>query len=205
MNSPDTPNYLQPYTQAARRFGGGFGSLLWASPKTQRARFEALARVVDFHGHSVLDLGCGRGDLLDFLLSRSIRPSRYVGIEAIQQLAAAARAKTSDHTMVLDGDFITTPSLMNRESQILVFSGSLNTLTDHQFHETLRAACLAATESVVFNFLSTPLLAGKPFLYWRHASDVLAFARSLSANVRSVCDYLEGDCTIAIGKAAEVA
>jgi hypothetical protein len=69
--SPQHPEYLQPYVNAVQKYGTGFNSLLWASPKTQKMRFEALRRVCDFEGRSILDVGCGRADLLDHLMSPS--------------------------------------------------------------------------------------------------------------------------------------
>ena len=56
--------YLQPYLKAAERHGAGFGSLLWASPETQASRFDAVERLGRLHGKSILDVGCGRADLL---------------------------------------------------------------------------------------------------------------------------------------------
>src|SRR5437868_1227064 len=61
------PDYLEPYLDAARTHGGGFGSLLWASPQTQAARFQAIHRIIDLSGARVLDAGCGRADLPEFL------------------------------------------------------------------------------------------------------------------------------------------
>ena len=74
-NNPAPLPYLQPYLKAAERHGAGFGSLLWASPETQAARFGAIERLGRLHGKSVLDVGCGRADLLVYLLSRGVRPA----------------------------------------------------------------------------------------------------------------------------------
>ena len=65
--------YLSPYLRAATLYGDGFGSLLWASPETQAVRFDAIQRLGDLGGKSVLDVGCGRADLYDFLHARGIQ------------------------------------------------------------------------------------------------------------------------------------
>src|SRR5436190_16538223 len=85
--------YLTPYREAASRHGDRFGSLLWASPKAQEARFDAICRLADMRGRRVVDAGCGRADLLDFLFERGIEPAEYVGIEAVDELVAAAKRK----------------------------------------------------------------------------------------------------------------
>src|SRR4051794_15479008 len=58
--------------------------------------------------------------------------------------------------------------------------------------------------ALVFNFLSSPLLAGQPFLHWRRAADVEGFARSLAGDVHHLTDYLEGDCTMVMRRREEI-
>src|SRR3954447_8344631 len=81
------PSYLVPYLDAARRHGAAFPSLLWASPRTQAARFDAICRLESPRARSVLDVGCGRADFLGFSLRRDSAPAGYVGIEAVPALA----------------------------------------------------------------------------------------------------------------------
>src|ERR1700722_6985782 len=88
-----SPGYLEPYQRAAERYGGGFKSLLWASPKSQAARFDAAARLCPMQGRSVLDAGCGRADFLWHLLGDQVVPARYIGIEAIEAMADFAEAR----------------------------------------------------------------------------------------------------------------
>jgi hypothetical protein len=197
------PNYLLPYLRAAEVYGCGFRSLLWASPETQEARFEAITRVTDLTGASVLDAGCGRADLLEFLTRRGVRCARYLGIEAVPELAAAAEARAAASptpARVVRADFVSDPVRLFAGADVLVFSGSLNTADDATFYGTLHRACEAAGEQLVFNFLSTPALAQADYLTWRHRGDVLAFARGLGGDVRVLEDYLPGDCTVAVVK-----
>src|SRR5438045_8013880 len=79
----ESPSYLAPYIDAAARHGAQFPSLLWASPDTQAARFNAIARLADFEGKSVLDVGCGRADFVAFCAGRNIRLADYTGIAAV--------------------------------------------------------------------------------------------------------------------------
>jgi SAM-dependent methyltransferase len=201
--------YLVPYLQAAERFGDGFGSLLWASPKTQRARFEAICRAVSPAGKSVLDVGCGRADYLPFLIERRIYPADYTGIEAVETLATAAKDQLANLSnkapaRILSADFVREPARMFVGADIVMFSGSLNTLDDAEFYVTLRRAFDAAAEAVVFNFLCSPFLAGREWLRWRSTDAVLSFARSLSESAQSNDDYLRGDCTISMRKPEEM-
>jgi hypothetical protein len=210
----DTPRYLRPYVRAVRSHGEGFGSLLWASERTQAVRFEAVRRIVNCHGRLVCDAGCGRADLLDDLLAHGVRPGDYVGIEAVDALATAAERKRRPAVLtvgqavpaepgvrIVRGDFVRQPVKLFVGAEVVVFSGSLNTADDPAFYATLRRAFDATAWALVFNFLSSTELAGAAHLYWRSRGDVERFASTLGAKeVRVLDDYLNGDCTVAVLK-----
>lgn len=197
---PDpTPEYLRPYQDAAEHFGDGFRSLLWASPKSQSVRFDAIADLIPMHGRLVADAGCGRADLLDHLHRRGIRPADYTGIEAIDALADAAAKKPG--VRLIRGDFIREPVRLFVGAEVLVFCGSLNTVNDADFYQTLRRGFDATAWTLVFNFLCSTELAGADHLYWRRRHEVEAFIRGFEPReIRVADDYLNGDCTIAVMK-----
>jgi hypothetical protein len=198
--SLDEEPYLLPYLRAAKRHAGGFGSLLWASEKSQRQRFEAICRVFDLAGKSLLDAGCGRADLMGYLIRHSIHPAEYIGLEAVDTLADQAESRNYPCVRIIRADFVRDPLTMCVGAEVIVFSGSLNTLPPDAFYATLRHAIEAAGEAVVFNFLSSPVLAGQDYLVWHHAEKVMTFIESLGCRWQMLCDYLQGDCTIAIIK-----
>lgn len=202
MNPIHRTPYLYPYLKAARQYGAGFDSLLWASPATQEARFAAIERLGQLNGKSVLDVGCGRADLLDFLKQRDIQPADYIGIEAVPALAEAAEAKTASlhNASILRADFVRDPQRLFVGADVLVFSGSFNTVEDEDFYPLLRRAFHAAAESVVFNFLCSASLAGADYLRWRSTDDVLRFLGRVDGvdELRMIDDYLPGDCTVGV-------
>lgn len=196
----DEPSYLRPYLAAARAHGSGFGALLWASPRTQEVRFEAISRLAELNGKSVLDAGCGRADLLQYLLARGVQPADYIGIEAIGELASAAEARRLPGATILRADFIAEPARLFVGADVVVVSGALNTADDAVFYSTLARAFDAAAETLVFNFLCSPMLAGREYLHWRRPQDVTRFARGLCGDVSLLDDYLPGDMTVRLGK-----
>jgi hypothetical protein len=197
------PDYLQPYANAAATHGGGFGSLLWASTHTQRARFDAIRRASDLNGKTVLDAGCGRADLLDYLIGMGIRIEHYIGLEAIEELATAAERKAGEHCQIIRCDFNVETKRLFAATDWDVLSGSLNTLDTPNIYKTIRYAFDAAIEGVVFNFLDSPFLAAASYLTWHPHTEVLAFTKTLSDDVTMLHDYLHGDCTISIRKPQE--
>ena len=200
-SSSEQPAYLQPYAGAVKRHGGSdFRVLLWASKRTQEQRFDALLKLADPTGLAVLDLGCGRADLLDYMIRRNQRPRRYVGIEGVRDLAEAAQAKGLPGCRIIIADFVREPRRMQVEADVIYCSGALNTIENDPFYETLRNAFAAARQALVFNFLSSDLLAGVSYLHWRPRREVVTFARSLTPEVEVLEGYIEGDCTICMRK-----
>src|ERR1051325_1896666 len=148
-----------PYLRATSKHGDGFQSLLWASPASQAARFAAICRLCNFSDLNVLDVGCGRADLLDYLRDHGRTPAHYVGIEAVDELAGAAQRKRHPACTIVQADFIASPARMLVGADAIVFCGSLNTLDRAAFHQTIRTAYAAAAHYLLFNFLSSRLLA----------------------------------------------
>jgi SAM-dependent methyltransferase len=194
------PTYLQPYLNATKKYGAGFGSLLWASPKTQAVRFSALLRAVNCTGKVVLDAGCGRADLLEFMLGRAVYPMQYLGLEAVETLAEAAEKKRLPNGRIIRGDFVCDPAQLDVDADVIFFCGSLNTLDERAFYQSITRAFSAAKQAVVFNFLCSAQLAASPHLTWHQPEAVLALAGKLSDNVRFWDNYLPGDGTISIRK-----
>ena len=200
MSNPEQPTYLQPYSRAVKRHGADFRALLWASRRTQELRFEALAHVADPTGLTVLDLGCGRADLLDFFNARGTPPRKYVGLEGVRELAEAAENKHAPDSRIIIADFVREPRRMQVGADVVYCSGALNTIESNDFYLTIRNAFAAAKRAFVFNFLSSSLLAGTNYLRWHPTRDVMKFCRTLSGDVRKHEGYIEGDCTIGMWK-----
>ena len=202
VSAAQPPTYLQPYARAVKRHGSDFRALLWASRRTQELRFDALVKLADPTGLTVLDLGCGRADLYDFLIARNMKPRRYVGIDGVCELALAAEKKTIENGRIIVADFVREPKRLAVNADIVFCSGALNTIEGDDFYLTIKNAFAAAKKSVVFNFLSSSILAGVNYLFWHSERQVMRFARTLTPNVEKRDGYIEGDCTIALYKEA---
>lgn len=80
------------------RIGTGrenFDVLDWASVASQKARFAVLAGSVELDGKSLLDVGCGLGDMLAFLQSQGIEID-YTGIDLSWKMVQEARRLHKD-------------------------------------------------------------------------------------------------------------
>ncbi|MBW8878654.1 MAG: class I SAM-dependent methyltransferase [Acidobacteria bacterium] len=197
-SSEPVPTYLYPYHEARQQGAKGFHALLWTDREAQRIRFDAIVRSCPLAARRILDAGCGRADLLGHLLERGIVPAHYTGLEMIPATVRAARRKRYERCEIMAADFVREPEKLAVGADVVIFSGSLNTLSRPRFYRTLRAAWAAAGRSLVFNFLSSQFWCGEDWLYWHRRQSVLAFCRSLGGEPRFDDSYLEGDCTIVV-------
>ena len=68
------------YRDHVRRFGYGYKALGYGRPASQQKRYHAALSLGALHRRSLLDMGCGFGDLLAFLNARGVQP-RYTGVD----------------------------------------------------------------------------------------------------------------------------
>lgn len=149
------PSYLDPYRQSHQRHGSTFDVTLWASPRTQQRRFEVFTQVARLQHKSLLDLGCSRGDLAQYLLDIGLPFESYLGIDALAEVIDFASARQLPRCRFVAGDPLADPDLLRRHrAQVVCVSGTLNTMSEADAFRFLEQAWSAADESLLFNFLS---------------------------------------------------
>jgi len=62
----------------------------WSSVESQEARFSALMRTLRYNGSSIVDFGCGTGDLYAFIV-RNYGQVQYAGVDANEGMLEIAR------------------------------------------------------------------------------------------------------------------
>jgi SAM-dependent methyltransferase len=83
---------LDFYGERWREFGYDTRSLGIGSRASQEERFRVLAAIGDLQGASVLDVGCGFGDLLTYLERKDVSV-RYTGIDIQSSFVEEARRR----------------------------------------------------------------------------------------------------------------
>ena len=85
MNLIDRAKVIHFHRHRIAEFGiDSVRSLGWVSETSQANHFEAISQAADFNNISVLDLGCGTGDLKAFLDARFSGLS-YLGIDQVAE------------------------------------------------------------------------------------------------------------------------
>jgi SAM-dependent methyltransferase len=77
-------------------FGAGTTSALgWKAEENQTKRFEILSQIGDMNGLSVLDVGCGHGDLRGYL-GKKYPGLRYAGLDQMEEFLDVATERYGD-------------------------------------------------------------------------------------------------------------
>ena len=85
MRSLQPEHAARWYEDKVRRFGFDHRGLGFRNKSSQDKRFEALLSLGDLAGRRVLDVGCGFGDFLAFLVERDIHPL-YTGLDVCEPM-----------------------------------------------------------------------------------------------------------------------
>lgn len=157
--APEAPRaapYLDPYRKAVDAFGASFEATLWNSREWQTARFEIMRKMYSFEDRVVLDAGAGQGDLASYLTEKGARYERYIGLEAMPEMAAFGRTRGLARAEFHEIDFVADERAFERFAgvDVIVFSGSLNTLEQGAAEMVLERAWKTCGDGLLFNFLS---------------------------------------------------
>jgi len=109
MDFIDDINIQLYHKEKIDQYGQGTtGALGWKTLEGQIARFEALSQIGNLNSSSVLDAGCGHGDLCGYL-NEKFTGVRYFGIDRDASFLDIAIQKYShlDETAFFLGDFTT--------------------------------------------------------------------------------------------------
>lgn len=175
---------------------GDVKALGWVGEASQHDRFEVMANAIDFSHGSVIDLGCGTGDLKAFLDARFGGVS-YLGIEQVPEFISLARERHAgdDDANFELGDFNT---LLLPRADHVVACGSLSYRSGNPRHlyQAIARMYTAAAQTVVFNVLDAACFPEHPLLIGHPVDEVLAFCRHLAARVEMVRGWAGDNVTV---------
>lgn len=103
MNDEDIRITKERYSTRYQTFGYSPQTLGWGKHSRQSLRFTILTGVGDLDGKSILDVGCGFGDLYNFLAHQGWT-GNYVGIDFVSDLIDEAQTRLPNVEFI-SGDF----------------------------------------------------------------------------------------------------
>jgi SAM-dependent methyltransferase len=173
----------------------------WGSRELQRRRFEVLVEALDeatLRTASILDVGCGTGDLIPFLVERGWQ-GRYAGVDALPDMIARARAQHPEHAFEVARieDLVDLPMF-----DLVVASGIFAVFTADEMQAAIPLLFARARRALAFNCLSAWAHVQQDGELYLEPAVALAWSRASSSRVVLRCDYLPNDFTMYVRRDA---
>jgi len=180
------------YQEHYETYGTSPQGVAWDSVQTQKRRFSAIISCLgDIKQDTLVDAGCGFGDLYLYLQEKNNLPKTYVGLDLCKPMVMEAKVRTGCNIMQRDILKQTIPM-----ADWYVASGSMNLLTRMETGIFIQRCFEKSRKGFVFNLLSGKEQEGK-FSYWA-PYDIIKLCQSLGGKVEIKEGYMEGDFTVAL-------
>jgi SAM-dependent methyltransferase len=184
------------YTSAIEKFGTTARGLNWASRENQQLRFKELVRYLptDMQHYTLVDAGCGFGDLYHYLCKKKRRPKNYIGLDTVLDMYSIASEETAQEIIYLDICKDSIPS-----ADYYICSGALNVLTKFETYQFIRNCFLASNKAFIFN----ALFGEKQSETYNYLSieEIKKIAKELEVEHLSYHhNYMENDITVIMSK-----
>ena len=172
----------------------------WASASAQQIRFAVLADNVALDGRTLLDVGCGLGDLWGYLKGRGIKVD-YCGVDLLAEMTASAARQNPAGRFVCGDIFDPGRCAIGSEGRfdVVFCSGMLNLdLGNNQefLPEALRRMLELSVEYMVVNLLHARSEVRYPHCAYYDPEAVLKILEPTGCRVRLIDDYLPNDFTV---------
>lgn len=175
---------------------GSVESLGWRNAISQQVRYQVLAKVGDLNGATLLDVGCGYGDLKAFL-DLHYSDFGYIGIDQMPEFIAEAKIRYGG---CLRTDFYQTDFTAAELPQVdyVLASGVFGYRCKQEDFYTGMIGKLycCARIALAFNMLDKNRFPQHDLLVGHDRDEILAYCRTLSPRVGCISDYLEDDFTV---------
>jgi len=193
---------IDRHRDALLRFGYSANALYWSNREIQELRFQILLEIGIPSGSSVLDVGCGFGDLYGYMKRQAIE-TNYTGIDLSAELLAKG-AELYPGANFFCGDLFDFKPAAESFDYVLL-SGALNEVMDDNGEYAKRVITSmyqTCRKGLAFNLLNAneEWLAKSYDLQSFIPSEMLSFCQQLGGDCQLRDDYLSNDFTILMTK-----
>ena len=194
---------IEYYTEQTRIYGIDSRSLNWGSAESQQLRFRILSEVCALDGKSILDVGCGLGDLHGWLKSNNVN-ARYAGIDIVPEMVSIAQSR-------FDGVSFEVSNLLQDDPKpgmdVVMASGifAKRTTEPKIFLQSMVSRMFEiAGSAVAFNSLSSWADEKEEGEFYADPIETMKFCRELTPWVTLRHDYHSRDFTIYLFKSRNI-
>jgi len=205
LSDLDKADTIDRYSKRYREFGYSPKALGWDKGK-QDIRFDVLTSLYNCKGKTILDIGCGFGDMNITLMARYPDQYRYIGIDLVPELIHEARQRyANDSIRFIEGDFMTVD--IDESPDFVIASGTFNHKLKNTDNYALIEAAMSraftlSSDGFAFDFLSDKV--NYPLTHTFHAGPerILSLAYQFSRNVVLRNDYMPFEFSVFVFKDA---
>ncbi|MCC2631294.1 MAG: hypothetical protein K0S38_1103 [Candidatus Paceibacter sp.] len=168
-------------------------SVHWSDEHGQQTRFLILSQIANLNHQSVLDVGCGLGDLYDFLKKQNLEVD-YTGIDIVPEFIEKAKIRFPEVNFKVQS-----MEDLDEQYDFVLASGVLSfKITDHKtfYFSMIEKMFAASKKGLAFNMLNNKTHIDDDTYAAYDTDEVMSFCKTLSDNVQIVIGYLPQDFTI---------
>ena len=155
MKNIDITKAATLYNNRYDLYGNNLKTVGWGTSEDQILRFEMLFRGLNPKGKTILDVGCGLGDLIDYLDKVTGGDFNYIGVDIAEKLINSAKEKYSSPNVKFYAGDVSLDML--NPVDICVLSGALSFKTlgiEEYAYDTMKRMFELSKEAACLNFLS---------------------------------------------------
>ncbi|MCW5824482.1 MAG: class I SAM-dependent methyltransferase [Cyanobacteria bacterium TGS_CYA1] len=178
------------------KHGNNHEAVNWGSQYSQRLRFEVLLEpFLSLNKRvSILDVGCGIGHMLDFLIESEIEFD-YHGIDAVERMIDQARLNHPIYKNLFENSSL--ESVEINKHDVVVASGIFFLACDKERMKELITRLFSLCKiGIAFNSLSKLAVETEPNEFYADPAEVLDFCLKITPWCRVRHDYLPNDFTV---------
>jgi SAM-dependent methyltransferase len=183
------------YEKAIVKHGYTAKGLNWNSHTSQHTRFQVIYGLLKetLAQSSLVDAGCGFGDLYLFLEQKRAAPKHYLGYDSLETMVHMAMNRTGQPCVCCD--ILHDPLV---EADYYVASGSMNILNRFETMLFIERCYEASRKGFVFNLLRG-VDDSSTFNHWE-PSEIAALVKTFGCKVELREGYMDGDFTMSLWK-----
>lgn len=179
------------YLKSYQEHGISAKGVHWYSQETQYIRFQIITELIkEFNSSSIIDIGCGFGDYLEYIKKKNLSPMIYLGIDCEEFMIDICKQRFPDN-IFLKGDILV-DKIPN--SDYIICSGAFNIFDKNDFLNAIKLCFKSSSKGMIFNFLTSKSLHGLCI------DDIYLYCKQISNKVTISEDYLHNDATFLLEK-----
>lgn len=188
------------YEQNINSYSENHQILGWESREAQHIRFSVLVDNVDLYKRSLLDVGCGLGDLFFYLCSQGVELEQYYGVD-ISEVVVNKALEMNPHLNIEHRDIFSDQDFAQNNSYDVVYASGIYNLKQNNninfLEESLSIYKKVSKEYVVFNLLSEKSEDKEDAYYYYSSNCITELVRKFKfADFSIIEDYLHNDFTV---------